>query len=169
MNNKLFNPVSPPWVQTICMGGSLMMSYFLFQNYPHKPFNYLLQSCGFFFFFFTILCSDWWSVVQLSPSPYLRTEALLISEAGSISSQYRFPRWLSSKESACSAGDLGSIPGTERSPDVGNGTSLQYFCLKNPMDRETWWATAHGVARVRHDLVTKHQQNSRLRPFLWIV
>ena len=147
------------------MGGSLMMSYFLFHNYPHKPFNYLLQS----FFFFTILCSDWWSVAQLSPYPYLRTEALLISEAGSIGSQYRFPSWLSGKESACNAGDLGSIPEMERSPEVGNGTSLQYFYLENPMDREAWWATAHEAARVRHDLATKHQQNSQLRSFLGIV
>ena len=126
-------------------------------------------SLFFFFFFFTILCSDWWSVAQLPPYPYLRTEALLISEAGSIGSQYRFPRWLSGKESACNAGDLGSIPEMERSPEVGNGTSLQYFYLENPMDREAWWATAHEVARVRHDLATKHQQNSQLRSFLGIV
>ena len=39
------------------------------------------------------------------------------------------------KESACSAGDLGSIPGLGRSPGEGNGDPLQYFCLENPMDR----------------------------------
>ena len=32
-----------------------------------------------------------------------------------------------------------------------NGIPLQYFCLENPMDREAWWATVHGVARVGHD------------------
>ena len=53
------------------------------------------------------------------------------------------------------AGDLSSIPGSERSPGEGNGNPLQYFCLENPMDRGTWWATVHGVARVRHDLATK--------------
>ena len=47
-------------------------------------------------------------------------------------------QWLSGKEATCSAGatgDLGSIPGSGRSPGVGNGTPLQYSCLKNPMDR----------------------------------
>ena len=42
------------------------------------------------------------------------------------------------KESACSAGDLGSIPGLERSPGEGNGNPLQYPCLQNLMDRGTW-------------------------------
>ena len=36
----------------------------------------------------------------------------------------------------------------------GNGNPLQYSCLENPMDSGAWWATVHGVARVRHDLVT---------------
>ena len=40
-----------------------------------------------------------------------------------------------SKESACSAGDLGSIPGSGRSPGEGNGNPLQYSCLENPMQR----------------------------------
>ena len=59
------------------------------------------------------------------------------------------------KESACNAGDLGSIPGSGRSPAEGNGSPLQYACLENPMDRRAWQATIHGVTRVRHDLVTK--------------
>ena len=49
-------------------------------------------------------------------------------------------------ESACSAGDLGSIPGLERSPGKGNGNLLQYSCLKNPMDRGAWQAIVHRVA-----------------------
>ena len=40
-----------------------------------------------------------------------------------------------SKESACSAGDLGLIPGSGRSPDRGNGKPLQSSCLGNFMDR----------------------------------
>ena len=51
------------------------------------------------------------------------------------------------KESACDAGDLGSIPGSGRSPGEGNGNPLQYSCLENPMDREAWWATVHGVTK----------------------
>ena len=65
------------------------------------------------------------------------------------------PWWLSDKESACSAGDVGSIPGLGRSPGEGNGNPLQFSCLGNPMDREAWLATVHGVARVGHDLMTK--------------
>ena len=53
------------------------------------------------------------------------------------------------KESACNAGDLGSIPGLGRSPGEGNGNPLQYSCLENPMDREAWWATVQGVAKSR--------------------
>jgi len=46
-----------------------------------------------------------------------------------------FPGSSDDKESACNAGDLGSIPGSERSPGEGNGNPLQYSCLENPMDR----------------------------------
>ena len=49
------------------------------------------------------------------------------------------------KESACNAGDPGSIPGSGRSSGEGNGNLLQYFCLENPMDRGALWATVHGV------------------------
>ena len=49
------------------------------------------------------------------------------------------------KESACNAGDLGSIPGWGRSPGGGHGDPLQYSCLENPTDRGTWWATVRGV------------------------
>ena len=42
------------------------------------------------------------------------------------------------KASACNAGDLGSIPGSGRSPGEGNGNPLQYSCLENSMDREAW-------------------------------
>jgi len=39
------------------------------------------------------------------------------------------------------------IPGLGRSPGEGNGNQLQDFCLGNPMDREAWWATVHGVTK----------------------
>ena len=71
------------------------------------------------------------------------------------SSYEDFPHSSVGKESACNAGDLGWIPGSGRSPGEGNGNPLQYSCLENPMDRGAWWATAHGVARVGHDLATK--------------
>ena len=43
--------------------------------------------------------------------------------------------------------DAGLIPGSGRSPGVGNGNLLQYFCLENCMDRGAWWATVHGVTK----------------------
>ena len=48
---------------------------------------------------------------------------------------------------AGAAGDMGSIPGSGRSPREGNGNPLQYSCLRNPMDRGAWWATVHEVAK----------------------
>ena len=51
------------------------------------------------------------------------------------------------KASACSVGDLGSIPGSGRSPGEGNGTLLQYCRLENPMDGGAWQAAVHGVAK----------------------
>ena len=61
--------------------------------------------------------------------------------------QQGFPAGSVSKESACNAGDVGSIPGLGRSPGEGNGSSLQYFRLGNPMDRGVWRAAVHGVAK----------------------
>ena len=58
-----------------------------------------------------------------------------------------FPRGSDSKASVYNAGDPGSIPGSGRSPGEGNGNLLQYCCLENPMDRETWWATVQEVAK----------------------
>ena len=49
-----------------------------------------------------------------------------------------FPGGSAGKESACNAGDLGSIPGLGRSPGEGNGNPLQYSCLENPIDGGAW-------------------------------
>ena len=73
------------------------------------------------------------------------------------------------KESACNAGDLGSIPGLGRPPGEGSGNPLQYSCLENPMNRGAWWATVHGVARVRHDLASKpHNWPNHVYFCIWI-
>ena len=55
------------------------------------------------------------------------------------------------KASAYNAGDLGSIPGSGRSPGEGNGNPLQYSCLENPMDRGPGRLQSTGSQRVRHD------------------
>ena len=54
-----------------------------------------------------------------------------------------FPGGAEVKVSACSVGDLGSIPGLGRSPGEGNGNPFKYSCLENPMDGGAWWATVH--------------------------
>ena len=56
-----------------------------------------------------------------------------------------FPGGPDSKESACNAGDSGSIPVLGRSPAEGKGNLLQYSRLKNPMDRGTYQPTVHGI------------------------
>ena len=63
-----------------------------------------------------------------------------------------FPGGSDGEESACNAGDPGSIPGLGRSPGEGNGNPFQCFCLENPMDRGAWWATVHGVTKSRTGL-----------------
>ena len=49
--------------------------------------------------------------------------------------------------SARDARDTSLIPGSGRSPGVGNGNPFQYSCLENSMDREAWWAIVHGVIK----------------------
>ena len=58
-----------------------------------------------------------------------------------------FPGGSDGKASACIVGDLGLIPGLERSPGEGNGNPLQDSCLENSMDGGAWNATIHGVAK----------------------
>ena len=57
---------------------------------------------------------------------------------------YDFPGGSDGKESACNAGNPGSIPGSGRSPGEGNGNPLQYSCLENFMGRGAWRDTVHG-------------------------
>ena len=59
-----------------------------------------------------------------------------------------FPGGSDGKESACSVGDLGSIPGSRKSSGEGNDNPLQYSCLQNPMERGAWQATVYGVAEL---------------------
>ena len=58
-----------------------------------------------------------------------------------------FPGGSDCKESACNAGDLGSIPGLGRSPGEGHGNPLKYSCLENPMDRGALRAIVRGVTK----------------------
>ena len=58
-----------------------------------------------------------------------------------------FPCSEVSKASACNAGDLGSVPGSGRSPGEGNGNPVQYSCLGTLMDRGAWQATVYEAVK----------------------
>ena len=60
-----------------------------------------------------------------------------------------FPGGSEGKVSACNVGDLGSVPGSGRSPEEGNGNPLQWSCLENPRDAGAWWAAVYGVSQSR--------------------
>ena len=68
-------------------------------------------------------------------------------DLNSIPSLKNFLHGSASKESACYAGDPGSIPELGKFPGEGNGNALQDSCLGNPMDRGAWQATVHGVPK----------------------
>ena len=61
------------------------------------------------------------------------------------------------KNSSANAGDVGLIPGLERSPGEGNGKPLQYSCRGNPTDEETGRLQSVGTQRVRYDIGTEQQ------------
>ena len=71
----------------------------------------------------------------------------LSSFNGRILTYEGFPGAADSKESACNAEDMDSIPGSGRSPGEVKGNPLQYLCLESPMDRRSWWAAVHGVTK----------------------
>ena len=60
--------------------------------------------------------------------------------------------WLFGEVSTCSVGDMDSIPESEKSSGGGNGNSIPYTCLGNPMDRGAWWATVHEVSELDKNL-----------------
>ena len=75
----------------------------------------------------------------------------------------------SGKESAANAGDtrdLGSIPGSGRSPGVGNGNLLQYSCLENSMDRRDLWARVHGVTESQTRLSTHMHTHTTYKSYV---
>ena len=65
------------------------------------------------------------------------------------------------KESACNAGDPGSILGSGRSAGEGSGNPLQYSCLENPMDRGAWLSTVHRVTQSPTRLSISHRNTRR--------
>ena len=111
-----------------------------------RPFNVSTDIWDFDHFFqcfCKISFSDWILSIDLCSSAL----ALSIVISFLLSSPYSFPGGSEVTVSACNMGDLCSIPGLGRSPREGNGNSLQYSYLENPIDGGAWWATVHGVAK----------------------
>ena len=73
----------------------------------------------------------------------MNLESLFLTE---VVTYWGFPHSSFGKESACNAGNPGSIPGSGRSLREGNGYPLEYSCLENSMDKGAWQATVRGVA-----------------------
>ena len=63
--------------------------------------------------------------------------------------------------------DAGSIPGLGRSPGERNGNPLQYSCLGNPIDREIWLATAHGIAKIWTERPNHYDHSWQGRTYMW--
>ena len=87
-------------------------------------------------------CNSWLSVFFLH-----KQELTNKLQPGTQLVYYPLPHAGSSddKESACNAGEPGSIPGLGRSPGEANGYPLQYSCMENSVDRGAWWVTVYGV------------------------
>ena len=73
------------------------------------------------------------------------------SQVATVLGRIGFPGGAEVKASACNMRELGSIPGSGRSPGEGNGNPLQCSCLESPMDGGAWWAAVRGSLRVGHD------------------
>ena len=98
----------------------------------------------------------WCSLLEVNVKEHLRW----------LKDRWRLPWWHNGKESACNAGDLGSIPALGRSRGEGNGYLLPYSCLENSMDRGAWRATAHRVTKSQTWL---KQLSSSSRKDRWVL
>ena len=122
---------------------------FSFFGHPHTLVGkVVVLSLSYILILFTYI--SWWTSIH---QKYEEVWAWYLGETfESGKDTNRLPRRLSSKESAHNSGeaeDSGFIPGSGRSPRGRHGNPLQYSCSENPMDRGTWWATIHGVAKSR--------------------
>ena len=94
------------------------------------------------------LCGTLEPRMYQTPIPILHPEGSCTARVSSIHRALKgLPCGSDGKESACNAGDEGSIPRSRRSPGEGNGYPFQYSCLENSTDRGAWWATVHGLSK----------------------
>ena len=105
----------------------------------------------------TLLSLPWDPLSWLSMWPYHAFSFFPLKRKKKGSVGFFFLIWYIMDFLKCWSGDArgtGSIPGSGRSPGVGNGNPLQYSCLENSMDREAWQATVHGTAKTQTQLST---------------
>ena len=98
---------------------------------------------------------SYWNLINialLDKDIFLVTFRRISKKHSHLMSYSGLPRWLSGKESACNARDVGLIPGSGRYPGKGNGNPLQYSSLENSMDRGAWWATVYGASNSQTQL-----------------
>ena len=94
--------------------------------------------------------TEWLSLFHMSKPQewcFVTCEFTPASDSSGTVTFWHQPGDSDGKEPACSAGGLGLIPGSGRSPGGEYGNPLQYSCLENPMGRGTWQATVHGVTK----------------------
>ena len=72
----------------------------------------------------------------------------VVNLRGVLGTMQYFPGGSDGKESACNAGDLGSVPGLGRSPGEGSGYPLQYSCLENSIDIGAWQTVVHWIIKL---------------------
>ena len=109
-----------------------------------------------------------------SPSvfDFLPFRNLQSSSSGLVPISFSFP-WASlvaqdSEESTCSVGDLGSIPGSERSPGAGNGYPHWYFCLEDPRVRGAWRAAVHRVSESDTTELLSTHRGRYIRKYIFV-
>ena len=141
----------------------LFINFFLFSNLPQSVKPVLLGNSLKLLYLNTLIHCCHFIQVQLSvPS---RCEGQMIQTAPSqgnfsgicfVSGCKGFPGGSAVKNPPANAGDVGSIPGSGRSPGEGNGSPLQESCLGNPKDRGALQATVHGVTKTGTRLRDQH-------------
>ena len=131
------------WLDLLAVQGTLKS---LLQH--HSSEASILQCLAFFMVQLSHLCMTTGKAIALIVWTLVgKVMSLLCNTLSSFVIPLGFSDGSDGKESACSAGDLTSIPELGRSPGEGNGNPLQFSCLENPVDREAWRATVRGVAK----------------------
>ena len=111
----------------------------------------------------------WWATVHGLEKSIIPPHPLSLHPSQPPPIDFEFPRGLNGKESVCSAGDPGLIPGSGRCPGEGSGNPLQYSCLENPMDKQNlvgYSPWGHKESDTTEWLSTAQQVPYLLYPFI---